>query len=36
MNESKQTLKSFTDLRAWQEGHNLVLGVYAAAKNFPC
>jgi hypothetical protein len=35
MNEIKQTIKSFTDLRAWQEGHKLVLEVYLATKSFP-
>lgn len=26
---------SFTDLKVWQEGHNLVLLVYKATKKFP-
>ena len=33
MNEEK--IKSFTDLKAWQEGHKLVLMVYDVTKNFP-
>lgn len=28
-------IKSFTDLHAWQEGHQLVLLVYKATKTFP-
>lgn len=28
-------IQSFTDLRAWQEGHQLVLGVYRATDHFP-
>ncbi len=30
-----KSIKSFTDLNAWQTGHELVLGIYKAAKNFP-
>ena len=33
MNEEK--IKSFTDLKAWQEGHKLVLMVYDVTKKFP-
>ena len=29
------TIKSFTDLDAWKEGHKLVLIVYRITKNFP-
>lgn len=28
-------IKSFTDLNAWKEGHNLVLQVYKLTKTFP-
>ena len=28
-------IKSFTDLRAWQEGHKLVLIIYDITKQFP-
>lgn len=28
-------IKSFTDLIAWQEGHKLVLMLYAVTKKFP-
>lgn len=28
-------IKSFTDLKAWQEGHKLVLDVYKITKTFP-
>lgn len=28
-------IKSFTDLHAWQEGHQLVLAVYKRTKTFP-
>ena len=28
-------IKSFTDLNAWKEGHQLVLQVYAFTKSFP-
>ena len=31
----KDKIKSFTDLRAWQEGHKIVLMVYKETKNFP-
>ncbi len=29
------TIKSFTDLNAWQQGHKLVLMIYNASKRFP-
>ena len=28
-------IKSFTDLKAWQEGHKLVLTIYKEAEKFP-
>ncbi len=28
-------IQSFTDLRAWQEGHVLVLSIYSLTKSFP-
>lgn len=28
-------IKSFTDLNAWREAHNLVLSVYKVTKSFP-
>ncbi|MBI3335909.1 MAG: four helix bundle protein [Candidatus Portnoybacteria bacterium] len=33
MNDSK--IRSFTDLKAWQEGHELVILVYQITKKFP-
>ncbi|MDP3963917.1 MAG: four helix bundle protein [bacterium] len=30
-----QKIRSFTDLRGWQEGHKLVLMVYRVTENFP-
>lgn len=33
--DEKPKIKSFTDLRAWQEGHQLVLSVYKMTKKFP-
>ena len=33
--ENKQKIKSFTDLRAWQEGHRLALSIYQATGGFP-
>ncbi|MDP3043634.1 MAG: four helix bundle protein [bacterium] len=35
MNYNNQKIKSFTDLRAWQEGHKLVLMIYDITKHFP-
>lgn len=28
-------IKSFTDLNAWREAHNLVLSIYKVTKSFP-
>ena len=33
--EKKKTIKSFSDLYAWQEGHKLVLKIYKIVKKFP-
>lgn len=33
--EVKQKIKSFTDLVAWQEGHELILLIYDVTKSFP-
>jgi len=33
MNNKK--IKSFTDLKVWQEGHKLVVLIYQLTKNFP-
>jgi four helix bundle protein len=33
MNENK--IRSFTDLKAWQEGHKLVLLIYTISRKFP-
>jgi len=30
-----EKIKSFTDLISWQEGHKLVLLIYAITKKFP-
>jgi four helix bundle protein len=30
-----EQIKSFTELPAWQEGHQLVLIIFRAVKNFP-
>ncbi len=30
-----QKIKSFTELNAWQEGHQLVLAIYRLSKSFP-
>lgn len=35
MEKSKTTIRSFTDLHAWQEGHGLVIEIYKATKRFP-
>lgn len=35
MNNESSKIKSFTDLNAWKEGHNLVLMIYQITKNFP-
>ncbi len=31
----KNPIKSFTDLNAWKEAHNLVLMIYSITKSFP-
>ncbi len=31
----KETIKTFTGLKVWQEGHQLVLMTYEATKSFP-
>ncbi len=33
--EARGSIKEFTDLRAWQEAHALVLDVYSLTRNFP-
>ena len=33
--EEKKTIKDFTDLNSWKEGHELVLEIYKATKLFP-
>ena len=33
--KDKTTIKSFTDLNAWKEGHKLVLIIYEITKFFP-
>jgi len=35
MNHESRKIKSFTDLKAWQEGHKLVLTIYKITKKFP-
>jgi four helix bundle protein len=35
MSQKRNTIKSFTDLLAWQESHKLVLEVYKITKNWP-
>ena len=35
MNELNQKIRSFTDLKAWQEGHKLVLMIYKITDKFP-
>jgi four helix bundle protein len=35
MNKNRQTIKTFTDLTAWQEGHGLVILVYQITKQLP-
>lgn len=35
MNQESRTIKSFTDLKAWQEAHKLVLMVYRLTRQFP-
>ena len=31
----KNPIRSFTDLNAWKEAHNLVLAIYNITKKFP-
>lgn len=33
--KKEQTIKDFTDLNVWKEGHSLVLAIYKLCKNFP-
>ena len=33
--KNKNTIKNFTDLKVWKEGHKLVLMVYSISKSFP-
>lgn len=35
MEQEFQKIKSFVDLRAWSEGHKLVLVIYETTKQFP-
>src|SRR3989344_3686390 len=35
MNHESGKIKSFTDLNAWKEGHQLVLMIYKKTKLFP-
>lgn len=35
MIQEQNKIKEFTDLKAWQEGHELVIIVYQITKNFP-
>ena len=35
MNNTKTTIKSFTDLNVWREGHKLVIMIYQLTNNFP-
>ncbi len=35
MEKNKIKIKSFTNLRVWQEGHKLVLIIYKVTKKFP-
>ena len=32
---NNQKIKSFTDLKTWQEGHKLVIMIYKITKDFP-
>lgn len=34
-NSENNKIKSFTDLKVWQEGHKLVILIYSITKNFP-
>lgn len=35
MNQESRKIKSFTELKAWQEGHRLVLDIYQLTSGFP-
>lgn len=35
MNQDKKTIKSFTDLEVWKEGHKLVVLLYKETDSFP-
>lgn len=35
MTNDAKKIQSFTDLKAWQEGHKLVLIIYGLTKDFP-
>ena len=35
MNTKSEKIKSFTDLKTWQEGHKLVIFIYQITKLFP-
>jgi four helix bundle protein len=35
MNQESDKIKSFTDLKVWQEGHKLVLMIYDITRKFP-
>jgi four helix bundle protein len=33
--ETPNKIREFTDIKAWQEGHRLVVDIYRLSKNFP-
>jgi len=35
IDSSSTKIKSFTDLKVWQEGHQLVISIYKITKTFP-
>lgn len=35
MDQFQRRIKSFTDLRVWQNGHKLVLKIYQVTQKFP-
>src|SRR3989338_6455490 len=35
MNQESGKIRSFTDLDAWKEGHNVVLSIYRITEKFP-
>jgi len=35
MTEEKSRIQSFTDLKTWQKGHELVLAIYKTTEEFP-